>query len=347
MAADPVTLARGAEDTKIAEEVASEAFDSAFEEASNIGPAPELSPGDNPDNPKDDESVPAAVVTPETSSPDPATSPAIPPDLQQPGETDEKYEQRYKTLQGIHRHDMENWKTREAELLAQVEAAKTPVPPATPPPPSDPAAAKAAFVDSLTEEQKAQLAEYEQDFDVVSRMEGIKRNIEIAKLRQEISEWKAEIASQITAQTAFVAPAIKLAEDTETESHFNTIKTGYVLEDGTPVPGHVDFEKYRDDGSLKAWIDSKPKYLQPSLNQVYTQGSAMDVIDLFSDFKRENNINPNPQPSDNVIPMTPARIARKAALTSVVTRKGAVSLNSSVPDDFEGAFEEALNKQGG
>jgi hypothetical protein len=348
----PVTEARGAEDTKIAEAMASEAFDSAFEEASVVGDKAELSPADNPDNHKDELPPEPAVVTPVsevTPTPPSESAPETPdPALQQPGETDEKYEQRYKTLQGIHKHDMETWKTREAELLAQVEAAKVqPVTPAATPTPTDTEASRTAFIDSLTEEQKAQLAEYEQDFDVVSRMEGMKRNIEMAKLRKEfeasMKTWQDELTTRFTSS---IAPAIKLVEETETEAHFNAIKTGYVLDDGTTVSGHTDFEKYRDDGSLKAWIESKPAYLRPALEQTYSQGSAMDVIDLISDFKRESNINPNPQPSDNVVSMTPnpTRTAKKHALASVVTRKGAVAINSAVASDFEGAFDEALNK---
>jgi len=70
----------------------------------------------------------------------------------------------------------------------------------------------------------------------------------------------------------------------------------------------------------------------------------MDVVDLISDFKREKNIPLTSQPSDNVIPIDSGKAARKAALASVTTRRGAVSTGAAIADDFEGAFEEALNR---
>ena len=185
------------------------------------------------------------------------------------------------------------------------------------------------------------MEEYEQDFDVVSKMEGLKRNMEMAKLKAEVEAWKSEILTQFTSQ---LAPVTAMAEENVRASHFETIKTGYQLEDGTIVSGHADYEKYRDDGSLKAWIESKPAYLQPALNQAYSQGSAVDVIDLFTDFKRDNNItsiqNQQTNSSSNVVSIN----RKKAALTSVTTRRGAVNISSAPSDDYDSAFDEALNK---
>lgn len=357
---DPVIPVGGTEDTKIADGIAAEGlaaeeYDSAFSEAAAVPDQAELIPADDPKNFKEEDTV----VTPVTPTPEvtpvsevipvtPVTSSTPDPTLQQPGESDEKYEQRYKTLQGIFTHDKETWKQREADLLAQIEAAKAP--PAAPTPPADlkKTDSAAAFIDSLTDEQKAQLAEYEQDFDVVSKMEGLKRSQELGKLRAEVETWKADILSQLTAQaTQFstqVAPALALAEENELNTHFNVIKGGYVLDDGTTVPGHSDFEKFRDDGSLKAWIESKPRYLQPALMQTYSQGSAMDVIDLISDFKRDNNIPLTPNTPENVLTMTPARASRKAALTAVTTKRGAVNISSAQATDYDSAFDEAVNK---
>ena len=328
-----------------------------------------LSTADNPANVKDGEIVPATPEPPivETTLP-PAATASIPteipteipaeiptsPDssLQQPSESDEKFEQRYKTLQGIHKHDREVWETERAALLLQLEESKKPEIPT-----QTSSVAAEAFVDSLTDEQKEQLKEYERDFDVVSRMEGIKRSMELAKLRKEIADWKTEVTNQLTKQatqfTSQIAPAIALAEESDEEAHFDLIRNGYELENGTFVPGHNDFEKYRDDGSLLAWIESKPKYLQSSLRETYSKGTATDVIDLISDFKRENNIPLTFQTlasqttPDNIVPLTSAKAARKQALTTVTTRRGAVNTGGAFAGDYESAWDEANAKQGG
>lgn len=312
---------RGVSGAKVEDGAVPDEFGDAFDVADQSGEKAELSPADDSENTKDEEVKPS----PESAKEEVTSSESD----QKVGESDEKYEQRYKTLQGIHKHDRELWEAEKAALLAQVEVAKKPV---TPEEKKDVEDKKEAFLDSLTPEQQEQLKEYEQDFDVVSKMEGIKRSIELAKLRKEIDAWKTEIASQLTAQQTQIAPAVELAETNAMEAHLNKIRSA-----------HEDFEKYRDDGSLKAWIESKPKYMQPALQKAYSQGSAEDVIDLYNDFKRENNITET-QLSDNVVSIKTAKAAKKQALSSVTTRRGAVNLVTAISDDFEGAFEEALNK---
>ena len=342
--ADKVEGDRGVPETKVEDVVVPEAKDEfvdAFNEADKVGEKADLSAADDPNNVKAEE--PPVVVPPIVTPPVVETPPVVtPPAEQQPGETDEKYEQRYKTLQGIHKHDRETWESEKAKLLSDLEEAKKPKTPEVPV-----KVDTATFIDSLTEEQQEQLKEYEKDFDVVSKMEGIKRSVELGKLRKEMESWKADIANQLIAQNTQIdtrlAPAVALVEDNERETHFNTIRQGYDLTDGTHVEGHSDFEKYRDDGSLQAWIESKPKYLQPALQDTYSNGSATDIIDLISDFKRESNITPKPA-SDNVVVIDPKKAARKQTLTTVPTRRGAVNTNVAVRDDFEGAFDEAVHK---
>jgi hypothetical protein len=322
-------------------------FAEAFDVAQGIGDRADLTAADDPANVKEEE--PPAVIPPETPPvTPPIETPTPPASEQQPGETDEKYEQRYKTLQGIHKHDKEVWETERTTLLSQLDEAKKPKEVKPPPTPEEETAA-AAFVDSLTDEQKEQLAAYEQDFDVVSKMEGIKRGVELAKLRKEMQVWKDEVTSRIAEQQTSldsrIAPVLKREEENERDTHFSMIREGYALDDGTPVTGHADFEKFRDDGSLLAWIESKPRYLQPALKETYSKGSAMDVIDLLTDFKKDSNITLNLPSSDNVVQMNPNKVAKKQALSAVTTRRGAVSTAGGAPsNDFEGAFDEALNK---
>lgn len=340
----------GTLETKVEEVVAPvvDEFTDAFKEADKVGDRADLSAADDPANKKEELPV---VVLPVVTPPVVETPPIeTPPIEQQPGETEEKFEQRYKTLQGIHKHDRETWEIEKTKLLFDLEEAKKPKTPEVIPSPEKVAAN--TFVDSLTDDQKERLKVYERDFDMVSEMEGIKRGTELGKLKKEmmdtIQTWKDEFITKLTETetniTSRIAPAVKLVEDNDQENHFSMIREGYVREDGTSVPGHNDFEKFRDDGSLSAWIESKPKYLQPALKETYSKGSATDVIDLISDFKKDNNIPLTSQPSADVIPINTAKAAKKQALSTVTSRGRAVNLNVAVADDFEGAFNEAIHK---
>jgi hypothetical protein len=84
--------------------------------------------------------------------------------------------------------------------------------------------------------------------------------------------------------------------------------------------------------------------------QTYSEGTAMDIIDLLADFKRENNLvnssnqNPSLQQPPSPPPPNPAKEAKKAALSVVANRHGAVSPSLSPADTYEDAFDEALNR---
>lgn len=251
---------------------------------------------------------------------------------QKDDESEEKYEQRYKTLQGIHRHDREVWENekaqREAEnaqLLLELEQLKK-QPSATPP---EKAAAAEAFIASLTDEQKTQLEEYEKDFEVVSQMEDLKRRIELGKLRKEIDEWKAGILSKLETQEAKLGPLTTRIDEVDEAAHFEYVKSQ-----------HKDYEAYIEDGSLLEWINSKPGYMRPALLQVYEKGSQEDAVELITDFKRENGLEQAQTPTD----INQRKIRKRQALTSVVTRHGAVNLATGAAQDYEAAFDEALNK---
>lgn len=307
-------------------------FVEAFDQAEANGDKPDLSAADDPDKVQEGEKTPkelqeadAQQAEDQVKANEAAEADRIAQEAeaakQKPNETDAAYEQRWKTLQGIHKHDKEAWEAEKAALLEQIEAAKKP---------QEPEPAKTdAFMESLTEEQKEALKEYEADFDVVSKMEGIKRQAELDKLRKEFQAWKDEVTAQLV-------PAAKLVTETQTERearavelHFKTIRDA-----------HEDFEKYRDDGSVLKWIETKPKYMQKSMLETYQQGTADDIVDLLTDFKTENNL----APQGNVVNMNSRKADKKAALSAVNTRRGAVNASMSVANDYEGAFDEALNK---
>jgi hypothetical protein len=257
---------------------------------------------------------------------------------QKPDEADETDTQRYKTLQGIHKHDKTAWETEKAALLSQLEEAKKPKTveaekPAEKKPVED--------ADLLTEDEKKQLADYEKDFETVTKMEGLKRKLEIARMQkvldgfiEDVNKRLTEQGSKLTEQGSRLEPVVRQAEITTTAEHFGAIKEA-----------HPDFEKYRDDGSITKWIETQPKYLQPAMKETYESGTAEDVAQLISDFKKANNIQTEANSdSDKIVPINKKKNEKRQALAAVETRRGAVNGSQSIADDFESAFDEALDK---
>ena len=236
-----------------------------------------------------------------------------------------KFEQRWKSLQGIYNHDKEVWEAERRSLAEQLENLKAQEPK------QEPKQEKKDTIqnlyDSLTDEQKESIKEYDEEFDIVSKMEGMKRDIALKRLREDIDAFKAEILSQLAPTQDFIKESKEEREVRLRDEHFGKI-----------AKEHPDYEKYRDDGSIIKWIETKPRYIQKSLLETYKQGTADDIVDLLTDFKTENNI--------TVAERTPdvKKEQKKKAMAAVTSKRGAVNASMTVPDDFEGAFEEAINR---
>ena len=113
------------------------------------------------------------------------------------------------------------------------------------------------------------------------------------------------------------------------EAHFNAVEEA-----------HPDFEEL--GGELEGWIKTKPAYMRPALENVFKDGSAADVIDLFATFKDEKGyskseeIEKDPEEKidqDKLEDMETVEI-RKSPFTS--GKKGGAS-----KDDYDAAWDEA------
>jgi hypothetical protein len=272
----------------------------------------------------------AANEPEEALEPEPEPKKVDPP-AKQPDETDEKYEQRYKTLQGILKHEKEEWEKDKAALLSQLdEAKKSKVPE---PAPKPEAKDKDDAADFLTDEEKKQLEEYEKDFATVTQMEGLKRKGELAKISKTLNDFIADVTKRLSEHGEKLGPVVLKVEKDEATHHFGSIKEA-----------HEDYEKYRDDGSIVKWIEAQPKYLQPAMKETYEKGTAEDVIQLIADFKKANNINHEAESNKPDSAAAQKKEKKRQALAAVDTRRGAVNSSQTIADDFESAFDEALTK---
>ncbi len=243
------------------------------------------------------------------------------------------YEQRWKSLQGIYKSSKTAWDKEKAELLAQVkrEPEPTPVIKEKEKPKETKPDTFANFLDSLTPEQKAELEDYERDFDIISKMEGLKREKAFSAMEARLKSFTEELISKIDPLSNFMKQYQVEKEIRSSDEHFGSI-----------AGAHPDYEEYRDNGAILTWIDSKPKYMQKGLKDIYQNGEAEDVIELLDDFKKENNLMPDV--NAQVVDLNGKREQKRQALKSVPSRRAAVNPAMSVKEDYEGAFDEATNK---
>lgn len=236
---------------------------------------------------------------------------------QQPGETKEAYEHRWKTLQGTYQHDKSAWDEEKAQLLQQLEEAKKPK------------ESEKETVEELTEEMKTALDEYDREFDTVSKMENVKRKKEMDALEKRIDAKTKSLEERLNAVDSRLEPVIKRTELDDEEAHFAAI-----------LEAHPDFEKHTEDGSILKWIDEGPKYLRAERKKIYEKGDFASAIELIDEFKHANNIQV-PQ-NDNIVTIT-QKSDRKRALSTFQDRKRPVNSQQHVADkdDYEGAWREA------
>lgn len=325
-----IANAEGTLDLSESDKVFTDAFEKAQEQAEDITP----DPSKNEPPAKTAEEIAAEAKAAEDKAAADAQAGDEGKPKQQPGESDEAFEQRWKTLQGIYRHEKDEWTEEKTKLTAELEELRKNAPP-PPDKETDSTLKELLSKLDLTDEQKAAMAEYDAEFDIVSKMEGLKRDNAVAKLKAEMLEklnsFEEKLQTQLEPVNSFVKQTAKEKEEADNLAHFNFIKDK-----------HPDFAKYRDDGSLVKWIETKPAYIQKGMQLAYSQGTAEDIVALLDGFKEENNI--EVEKKGEVIDINKAKEERKAALTPPVTRRGAVNASMAVATDFEGAFDEALNK---
>ena len=320
------------EDSNVNDEFA-EAFDLAVKDEDTEADLETAATGD--EKPEETVSGTAGIVASEAGKD--GTSLTEPGQKELSEEEEAKQVQRYKTLQGIHKHDKELWQTEKESLEEENAGLAEKLANVKPKEEKKPVEVDGfkAFVDSLTDEQKTQLKEYDEEFATVAKMEGMKRKIELDKLRNEITEWKDSVKAELTEYGTRIEPVVERVEKTEADAHFVVIKTA-----------HKDYEQHRDDGSIVEWIQSKPNYLQTALMETYEEGEAEDVVALISDFKQETNVEQMSSEKDLVEEekkqaLKEKKEKKKQALATVTTRKGAVNLRTTDADDYESAFDEA------
>jgi acyl-CoA-binding protein len=243
---------------------------------------------------------------------------------------------KYATLQGMYNQLQKQVKDLEKKSVEPSPKKEEPKPPPLP----DLSDMFNHMYDDLDEITKKSLKQYDDEFDTHAKAEDIKRVHALKKVVKAVEErTQRKIEESLTefaqAVQEYLNPRLKKIEEAATGSvHYNAIKAA-----------HPDFEKYRDDGSLKTWVDEQPSLLKSAYNKVYTGGSADEVIELYTLFKAAKGANNNEakgkeekgtgkEEVDQVKMRNLETIKGKTTGVSIASAGGAV--------DFDAAFDEAM-----
>ena len=152
------------------------------------------------------------------------------------------------------------------------------------------------------------------------------------RLKKELEDVKTLLTTTVEALKGQIAPVIESANLSAEEKHYNTIYTA-----------HADAEKIYPD--VVKWIETQPKFLQPQYTKVLADGSAIEIVELFSTFKTATGASiqtPDPTKAAEDVKKqeTAARLKRMEVTDTVRTSV----TSEDDPDDFDAAFEAEAKK---
>lgn len=187
-----------------------------------------------------------------------------------------------------------------------------------------------------TKEEQDAIVAYHKDWPDVAQAEALIRRQEYTKI---VGHVFAEVAREL-------APIFEWVGETQESMH-----------DQTLIDAHPDYTQIYD-GCTK-WINTQPEYLKNLYTRVAKEGTAGEVVDMISRYKESAGI----KPADGTTKRTTvvvegkqgagdgndasAKAKEAAAKLSVVgTKRTAVGTTAADPNDFSGAFEEAVSQAG-
>ena len=228
--------------------------------------------------------------------------------------------------------------TEDTELrdrLAALEA-KTATPPAAeaPPPVETPPPDQGPPREIYAADEKEFLTAYQKEWPDVSKGEALLRRAEYQQLVTHIFNEVARVYGPLVERGVQAAETVG---DTTTLAAIREVHNDY------------NDAMYED---VVGWADGLTGYRKKLAQGVIAEGEPQDVIDLISEYKSAKGLSkPKAVVVQPTTPATPAvtelsATAKKAAkaLGVVDSKRSAATPQGSDPDDFDGAWEEAVGK---
>lgn len=149
-----------------------------------------------------------------------------------------------------------------------------------------------------TANQDEVLAEFKEQYPEIATMlaPALQKMIDAA-----VSATRAEMKQELDAA---LAPIQKTAEDAAVDNHFETITEA--------IP---DFEALRDSGKVDEWVKTLPSFARSGAERVLNEGTATEVIELFTQYKEAAGIKPDAPKTD-----TPSKAEIEAKAKEVIAK---------------------------
>ncbi len=140
------------------------------------------------------------------------------------------------------------------------------------------------------------------------------------------------VQEQVKAQVdARVAEALKPMQAKEQESALEA-------HNRTIYEAHQDADSVVESGEFESWKAGQPSYIQASINQVLSQGSADQVVELLNNYKQSTNSTATPaKAEDTPAKSTAAELKAKAREAIKNTVPAVPASLSDIPGGHKGA----------
>ena len=172
-----------------------------------------------------------------------------------------------------------------------------------------------------TKAQEAVMAEYKGEFpEVFEDLKGHIQSMINAGVSAKMTELEARLNDTI-------APMQQTAPNNAMDAHFNAIKSAI-----------SDFDQLVVSGAVQDWIKTQPSYVQKAATEVLEQGTASEVIELFSNYKAS-------LPNKRAVPSKDDLNAKANAVIAKAKAKTPTSL-TDVPSGTSAAIDDDAAEAG-
>jgi hypothetical protein len=122
-----------------------------------------------------------------------------------------------------------------------------------------------------------------------------------------------------------------------------TVETSAIDEHlGKITQAHSDWRQIHTSGALSTWISKQPNFMQPGLNKVVEDGSAEDIIELFTAYKKASG--QLKTSTDSGSRKTPEQKLKELEAVRHQSSGPPKDKKKVAKDDFDSAWNEALSK---
>jgi len=159
---------------------------------------------------------------------------------------------------------------------------------------------------------------------------------EFPSLEKPIKLMATKIAREIVdKQMGEIKPTIDRVQDTAEQTAVDTHL-------GKITDAHPDWRKIHKSGVLTTWIEQQPKFMQPGLNVVLDKGSAEDIIELFTTYKKSSG---QIKPTANKTGKTARQKAKELEAVPSSSSGPPKDKKKIAEDDYDSAWDDALGKE--